>query len=213
MSELCRDLHLLVNGMPCFAYPFNSHLLPLNGIYIMFEDGELAHGGNRIVHIGSHTGEDKLRSRLLEHYEIENKDRSIFRKHIGRAMLNRDHDPFIRQWELDLTPRIAREKYAHSIDTVKQKAVESAVTEYIQSRLRFVVICVPDKDRRMNLESKIISSVSTCGECHPSPHWLGSYSPKEKVRESGLWNINGLYNQPLSAYDLDCLRTFAQHPS
>jgi len=28
----------------------------------------------------------------------ENKDRSIFRKNIGRALLNKDNDPFIEQW-------------------------------------------------------------------------------------------------------------------
>ena len=39
----------------------------------------------------------------------ENKDRSIFRKNIGRAILNKNQDPFLGQWELDLTTRKAKD--------------------------------------------------------------------------------------------------------
>jgi hypothetical protein len=35
---------------------------------------------------------------LKEHFVNENKDRSIFRKNIGRALLNKDNDYFIEQW-------------------------------------------------------------------------------------------------------------------
>jgi len=33
-------------------------------------------------------------SRLLQHFVMENKDRSIFRKNIGRALLARAGDPY-----------------------------------------------------------------------------------------------------------------------
>lgn len=68
-----------------------------------YEDGETGHGTNRIVRVGTHRKENQLPGRLEEHYLHENKDRSIFRKNIGRALLNRDHDPFLEYWELDLT--------------------------------------------------------------------------------------------------------------
>ena len=40
---------------------------------------------DRIVRIGTHTGENQLRSRLMQHFVKENKNRSIFRKNIGRC--------------------------------------------------------------------------------------------------------------------------------
>ena len=51
---------------------------PLNGIYILFEKGEQENGLERVVRIGTHTGRNLLPARLKQHYEIENKDRSIF---------------------------------------------------------------------------------------------------------------------------------------
>ena len=63
-----------------------------NGVYILFEKNESGHNGDRIVRIGSHTGNDNLVKRLEEHFLKENKDRSIFRKNIGRALLNKNSD-------------------------------------------------------------------------------------------------------------------------
>jgi len=68
----------------------------------------LAHSTDRIVRIGTHTGNNKLWFRLKEHL-IENKDRSIFRKNIGRALLNKDNDCFIEHWnKKNLTKKIKK---------------------------------------------------------------------------------------------------------
>ena len=75
---------------------------------IQFERGEECHAGNRIVRVGTHTGDGQLRSRMLQHFVNENKDRSIFRKNIGRALLNRDGDPYLSEWEHDRTSRADR---------------------------------------------------------------------------------------------------------
>ena len=201
MNELCYQLHHLFQQIPRFRFPFASNKIPLNGIYILFEKGEVAHGTDRIVRVGTHTGNDQLRSRLEQHFIKENKDRSIFRKNIGRAILARNNDPFFKQWELDLTTRAAKEKYNGLIDGRKQKEVEKQVTEYIQNHFSFVGFQVDDKEKRLTLESKIISTVSLCKECRPSQEWLGLSSPKDKIRESGLWIVNELYKQPLSDSD------------
>ena len=68
----------------------------------------------------------------------------------------------------------------------------------MQENFRFIVFEVKDKDKRLEWESKIISTVSLCDECNPSPEWLGRYSPQLKIRQSGLWMVNELYKQPLS---------------
>ncbi len=205
MSEICRSLHRLFWQLPKFGFPFDSGNIPRNGIYILFERGESGHGMDRIVRVGTHTGDDQLLSRLEQHYVRENKDRSIFRKHIGRAILNKDKDAFRTQWDIDLTTKAAKAKYAETIDPLKLKDVEKRVTEYVRSHFRFVSLRVDDKMQRLQWESRIISTVSLCEECHPSKDWLGQYSPNVKIVNSGLWLVNELYKQPLSEKDLEAL--------
>jgi hypothetical protein len=101
-------------------------------------------------------------------------------------------------------------KYAGSIDAKKKQLVERRVTEYIQSHFQFVVFNVPEKEDRLRLDSRMISTVSLCQECKPSATWLGLSSPKEKIREGGLWIVNELYKQPLSETDLVYLQTLIQ---
>ena len=202
MSDSCTTVHRLFNKLPILQFPFDTTKIPQNGIYILFEKGEEAHGGRRIVRVGTHTGKDQLRSRLLQHFVKENKDRSIFRKNIGRALLRKAHDPFLSQWELDLTPHDARIAHQGMIDTQKLNATEKNVTQELQRRFSFVVFPVEDRGKRLALESKIISTISSCEACEPSTHWLGLHSPKKKIRKSGLWLVNELYEEPLSAKDM-----------
>jgi hypothetical protein len=164
-----------------FTFPFDKQEIPENGIYILFEKGEFAHSINRIVRVGTHTGQNQLRSRLFQHFLKENKDRSIFRKNIGRALLNKDKDPFLEKWEWDLTTRNAKDQHSNSIDFEKQKEIEKRVTKYIQDNFSFVVFRIDDKDKRLYFESRIISTVSLCEECKPSEHWLGNFSPTNNI--------------------------------
>ncbi|MDY0385693.1 MAG: hypothetical protein RBT65_00905 [Methanolobus sp.] len=198
INDKCGNLHQLFGELERMYFPFDENKIPKNGIYILFEKGEYGHDTDRIVRVGTHTGKNQLRSRLKQHFINENKDRSIFRKNIGRAFLNMDNDPFIEQWELDLTKREAKDKYSSSIDPAKQAKTEKRVTQYIQDNFSFVVFEVNDKDQRMELEAKLISTVSLCTECRPSETWFGNHSPKNKIRESGLWLVNNLYKTPLS---------------
>ena len=202
MSKICAELHLLFNKMEKFNFPFDENKIPKNGIYVLFEKGEVAHGTNRIVRVGTHTGKDQLRSRLFQHFLKKNKDRSIFRKNIGRALLNKNKDSFISQWELDLTTRKAKDANSGKVDSDKKDKTEDEVSAYIQENFSFVVFSVENKDKRLELESKIISTVSHCVECIPSKNWLGLYSPKEKIRKGGLWLVNELWKTPLSEKDL-----------
>lgn len=213
MSECCNELHHLFNKLPVHQFPFEPSQIPLNGIYVLFEEGESAHGANRIVRIGTHTGNAQLRSRLRQHFVAENKDRSIFRKNIGRALLNKAQDPFLEQWQIDLTTRAARAEYAHAIDFARLKRVEQEVTAYIQKAFKFVVFPVGEKNNRLDLESKLISTVSLCNECLASDKWLGQNSPVEKIRQSSLWLVNELYKTPFSQNEVDELRSLLRFGS
>jgi len=205
MSEECAAIHDLFNALPRHRFPFDEPPIPQNGIYVLFQNGESGHGLERIVRIGTHTGTNQLRSRLKQHFLTENKDRSIFRKNIGRALLNKRKDPFLAYWELDLTTRKARERYAGVIDLGYQQQVEREVSQYIRDNFSFVAFDVEDKETRLELESQIISTVSQCKECEPSSTWLGHFSPKNKIAESGLWLVNELYKTPLDASGIERL--------
>lgn len=206
MGNNCNKLHSLFNKTRKLKFPFNKVDVPENGIYILFEKGEKAHLTNRIVRIGTHTGQNNLYKRLKEHFLVENKDRSIFRKNIGRALLNKVNDPFLKYWEIDLTTRKAREKYEHLIDFNKQKKIEKEVTKYIQKNFSFTVVEIKNTEQRMIFEEKIISTISLCDKCKPSKKWLGNYSPKVKIKESGLWLEQGLYREPLDSNDIKKLK-------
>ena len=202
MSKECKILHEVVCSMKRYYFPFDESSIPEDGIYVLFEKGEIGHGADRIVRIGTHTGEGQLPSRLWQHFLNEKKDRSIFRKNIGRAILNKDRDPFLEQWEIDLTTRKNKAKYSNKSDFEREKEIESKVSQYIQKNFSLSVFHVKDKPKRMTLESKLISTVSLCNDCKPSSGWLGNYSPKTKICESGLWLVNELYKTPLTAEEI-----------
>jgi len=207
MSQICHKVHYLFSDLPKLGFPFDITKIPRNGIYVLFETGESAHQADRIVRIGTHTGNNQLPLRLEQHFIRENKDRSIFRKNIGRAILNREKNAFLAQWEIDLTTTDAKKKYAGVIDQRKLQEIEKRVTNCIQRNFRFVVFRVDEKAKRLFWESKTISTVSLCDECCPSENWLGLHSPKTKIQESGLWLVNELYKQPLSESDYEVLKT------
>ena len=210
--SVCEALHAWANSLPVFRFPFDVSKIPINGIYILFEVGEIAHGTNRIVRVGTHTGRNQLLSRLRQHFLVENKDRSIFRKNIGRALLNREKDPFLPMWELDRTSRSMRDQHV-GIDLDRQGTIEKAVSDYIRKHFSFVAVRVDEKAERLSIESKMISTVSLDDACLPSVQWLGLSSPKKKIRESGLWLVNELYKEPLSFGDLERLAAVGETAS
>lgn len=221
MSDICEALHGFVWRLPEVRWPFMLDQLPRNGIYFFFEAGELAgHGSDRprIVRVGTHR-EGNFRSRMADHYIVNErkmnftreqgapKDRSIFRKNIGRAILNRDHNPYLATWEIDFTTRSARESRGAQRDLEKERAIEATVTQQLRERFSFRWIAVEGQERRMGtggLESALIGTVSGCKCCRPSKEWLGRFSPKSKIAESGMWLEQHLYDPGFS------LEAFAQ---
>lgn len=90
--------------------------------------------------------------------------------------------------------------------------LEKAVSEYI-GRMPFLWIAVPDAPSpasdRAFLERNCIALLSNFGKAPidpPSPHWLGSRSGEQTIRESGLWNTNHV-EEAYSQEFLDKLRT------
>ncbi|MBM4146405.1 MAG: hypothetical protein FJ240_09070 [Nitrospira sp.] len=206
MKGHCAQLHNVFSRLKRHRFPFEESSIPSDGIYVLFEKGEKGHGTDRVVRIGTHTGKHLLKSRLYEHFLVNNKDRSIFRKHVGRALLKRNNDPFFEQWEWDLTPSANRKKYASKLNLKKQAQTEELVTTYIQDNLYFVVLPVSRKQRRLEIEAKLIGEVSLCKDCGPSSSWLGKYSPAQKIKKSGLWQIQKVFGNGLTDSDMEEIR-------
>lgn len=202
MSKVCDELHQFLDSLERKWFPFDKSEIPLNGIYLLYEKGEKGHGSDRIVQVGTHTGINQLPSRLEQHFFKKNKDRSIFRKNIGRASLNKDNDPYLKIWNLKLTSRKEKDNNIEKVDQKKQNEIESSVSEYIQEKCSFVVFREDEKKKRLELKSKLISTVSHCEACKPSPKWMGLNSPIEKIRRSGLWLVQNLYKDQFSENEI-----------
>jgi hypothetical protein len=201
MDNICVKLHHIANS--AYRYNFKTGFvgIPKNGIYIMFEKGEYAHEADRIVRIGTHTGDNQLPSRIRQHFINENKNRSIFRKNVGRCILN--NHSYAEKWEYDTTSRADKNKYLRYLDLNFEKEVEKQISQFIQDNLSFAIITVNDKNERLQLESRLIGTVSICNECKPSTKWFGSKSPLAKIRQSGLWQVQGLYGDVLTNLDIE----------
>ena len=216
MSETCKWLHEQLEQLPLISYPFDLNDLPRSGIYFFYEEGETwGHGGQRprIVRVGSHRG-GTFRGRISEHFllneskmdfdasQMPPRDRSIFRKNIGRAVLNMAGDEYLDVWNIDFMPREKRDKYGHLRDIDREKTAERRVTRILRETFSFKYVLVPDQDDRLGkkgLERALIGTFAGCHLCRPSPRWLGNYSPVDKIRDSGLWQVQHVKHPPLTA--------------
>ncbi|MFZ0914018.1 MAG: hypothetical protein WBQ76_01370 [Candidatus Korobacteraceae bacterium] len=213
----------MLEQLPLFSYPFDISILPTNGIYFFYEKGETGiHFGSkpRIVRVGTHR-DGNFKSRIAEHFLLKERkmqftvdqppphDRSIFRKHIGRALLNKAADPYLAVWELDFTTRKGRIENRHLRDIAKESEIERDVTRILRQSFSFRFIEIPDQAQRMGaegLESALIGTLASCDQCGGSSQWLGNHSPKLQIRESGLWLVQHLKSKPLSAVQLETIR-------
>jgi hypothetical protein len=218
--DQCRCLHELLDKLPVFRYPFDVNRLPKNGIYFFYEhDERWGHSGDaaRIVRIGTHR-DGNFRSRIQEHFALKGwlagvdraslKDRSIFRKHVGRAILARHADPYLAIWDLDLIQSHVRARAKPHRDIAKEEEIESEVTRLLRERFWFRFILFEGQAQRMGstgMESRLIGTVSACGVCRPSDGWLGRYSPIERVRRSGLWQVQHVWGPGLREADQQAL--------
>ena len=208
MKDIVLELHKLLNERKRYSFPFKQFIteIPQNGIYVIFENGEKYYNHDRIVRIGTHTGDNQLHSRLKQHFIRENKNRSIFRKNIGRCILNKENSPYLNLWELDITSRIEKDKYLKSLDLDFETQIETRISRYMQINLSFCVFRIDTKEERLFWESKIVSTLAKSNELKPSLNWIGNDSTKEKIRASGLWQVNELYKDSLTEQEFEQLK-------
>ncbi len=173
---------------------------PQRGVYFFFEQGEFREDGKtpRVVRVGTHAlrpgSKTTLWHRLATHRGrtngTGNHRASIFRKHVGTAILNRTKraDDY-KEWDRGSSaPRRIRQK---------DRPIEIEVSRYI-GQMPFLWLKVDDTpgpcSMRASLESNSIALLSNYQRPEPidraSERWLGRCCASREVRDSGLWNVN-----------------------
>jgi len=178
-NEICLRIHEIVESFPLYRYPVNRGNLPLNGIYFFYEEGEKIQIGSqvkdRIVRVGTHREQDRFPDRIFNHYN-GNKNSSVFRKHLGGAIIRRKNpaDSRLERWLKQDAPTF--------------DDVEVLVNAQIREQFSFRCIRVDNKEERLDLEKRLIATLSRCSQCKPSENWLGKFAASRKIQVSGLWN-------------------------
>lgn len=201
-TNLCKAVHEFFNQMSRMDYKTISDIPFNNGIYIMFENGQKYGDLDRIVRIGTHTSDNRLKIRLKDHFINKNKDGSIFRKNIGKAMLNKSHDQYLDIWTLDTSNRYNKDK----INEEKEAKIENSVSNYLQNNVSFVCFHVAKKEDRLRLEEALISLLNKSDDFYPDNDWLGKFSSVNKISQSGLWLTQGLDADPLTAAEFAMIK-------
>jgi hypothetical protein len=108
-------------------------------------------------------------------------------------------DPFLAQWQIDLTTKASRALNGHKVDKARLKEVESEVTRYMTENISFSVLRFDTQAERLHYEESLLSTFFHCRDCGPSETWLGRSHPTSAVmRGCGLWNMQGLLGPVLS---------------
>ena len=200
-STRCTQLHRLFCAMPRYTWDQISQIPFTNGIYIIFEKGEQYHGMERIVRVGTHTSANRLKARLVDHFVRENHDGSIFRKNVGKAILNAYQDPYLTIWTMDTS----KPENRRFLDEEKNADTERRVSKYLRENFTFTVFQVMDKDERLRMEEAIIATLNAETTFIPGSKWPGLYSPEKEIRESGLWLKQGLNGKPMTDSEFERL--------
>jgi len=173
---------------------------PERGVYFFFEPGETRAAlpnSARVVRVGTHALKAGSRTtiwkRLSQHRGTANPyggnhRGSIFRLLVGQALMHRNPSLEFPSWgNGSNAPRDTRQS---------ENPLERKVSDFLGD-MTLVILPISDEagpdSLRGLIERNSIALLSGYGGdvCdHPSKGWLGSYSGREKVRQSGLWNNN-----------------------
>ena len=178
-AAVSASVHRILAALPARRFPISRRDVPPDGIYLLYEEGETVQiedqEFDRIVGVGTHSGEGRLARRLGIHASGDRRG-SDLRLHLGSAFLAQANsaDPRLRTW--------LGEKRTPMPD------VEEAVSTLI--RERFAVRCIPVSDRqeRQELEQALTALLARNPVTPPSEGWLGRHAARREIRSSGLWN-------------------------
>ena len=200
---LTTAVHEIAWRLPRHRYEYDRHALPQNGIYLFFERGEQTEVGgafrDRIVRVGTHREDGRFSTRIRQHYgQVRtlrgNKNGSVFRRHVGGALL-RKLDPADAR-----LPEWARQGGQSFV------AVEEEVSRRLREEFTFVCFEVPGRIERLELERGLIALLAQHPVAPPSSAWLGRNAGASEIRETGLWNTQHCRSMPLTPEEFELFR-------
>lgn len=180
-----------------------SSSLPSRGVYFFREPDEyrLSNPSSlRIVRVGTHAvstnSKSTLWGRLKAHLGTRsgggNHRGSIFRLHVGAALLARDGES-IPTWGVGSSaPQNLRESVTNQAAEI---TYEQKVSKLIGA-MTVLWVDVPDEPGPSSLRAFIErNSIALLSNRFvpfesASAGWLGSHSPRKEIRQSRLWNLN-----------------------
>ena len=197
--RIVGELDRAVGGARRLGGAARSDGWPERGVYLVFEPGEQRRAGQhqRIVRVGTHAlrigASSTLWGRLAQHRGRGpaggSHRSSVFRKHVGHALLARDGpQPGTAHWGVGgSAPREVRSReHAHE---VRVNAVIGAMTV-----LWLDIDDEPGPDsERGSIEQNLIALLAAAhrsGLDQPSTRWLGLHAPSPAISASGLWNVH-----------------------
>ncbi|MCD4712889.1 MAG: hypothetical protein K8R73_06360 [Clostridiales bacterium] len=201
-------IHDWMTNLPRYDWKEIDKIPFENGIYIMFESGEKFYDMDRIVRIGTHQADERLKKRLKDHFKSENKDGSILRKNIGLSILHQNNHSFENIWSLNWSKPEIKNQYLYGQYISVKKEIEMLVSEYLRSNITFACIPVKSKKDRLDIEGALIATLNHDEDFISSINWLGRHSPKPEIALSGLWNTQGLKDNRLNLRELQELKSF-----
>ena len=181
---------------------------PRSGVYFFFEPGEVRSGTTelRVVRVGTHgvsrgskaTLWNRLRTHRGTSDGVGNHRSSIFRLHVGAAISAKDPSLRVSTWAVGQ----AADAKTHKAEESLEGKVSAHIGAMHVLWLAIEDEASPASDRAFIERNLIGLLVGKSGPADPpSKNWLGRFSPHERIRKSGLWNLDFLDY----SYSRECL--------
>jgi hypothetical protein len=221
--DLLANLETILKGKRLLKDCDGYMKWPRRGVYFFFEAGEVRRSKPhlpRVVRVGTQAVSNGSRSTLWERLRTHrgtnqgtgNHRASVFRRHIGQALIAKS------KGAISVPTWIDKQNVPHTVREA-EKELERKVSDYIGT-MPFLWVEVgdtpgPQSDRAVIETNSIILLAGSDGRTPvdpPSKHWLGNYSNHDKIRHSGLWNLDHVAEpaKPL-AYDPVFLQVLAKY--
>ena len=205
--NLLGELEARLGGKRTLADAHGRMEWPRRGVYFFFEPGELrttSGYGHRVTRVGTHALKSGAKTTLWQRLSMHQGTRggsnpgggnhrgSVFRLHVGTALINRD------TWTNDVAGKWAVGSSASRETRDREYPLERAVSDHIRA-MPFFWLAVGDEpgpdSLRAFIERNAIALLSNHdAQGHsidpPSPAWLGRHATRHTIRRAGLWNVN-----------------------
>lgn len=211
--ELLARLEHDLGGTRTLASASGKMDWPRRGVYFFFEPGEMrstSGEGLRVVRVGTHAlkpgSKSTLWKRLRQHRGTlsgayvggGNHRGSIFRGHVGYALMRRD------EWPADVTAEWSQGSTASRDIRMREFPLELRVSRHIRE-MPFLWLAIDDASGPTSLRGvternaiALLSNFPNVGTSTeslksvdpPSDSWLGRHTLNLNVVRSGMWNSN-----------------------